>query len=74
MNEFGYYPEEFSYMKDFTVIDLLEDLKDAANDIAYDAGQANEHRYVNRMLKIKGKIGELLALLDELDAREEVIG
>ena len=62
---------DFSYMEKYSVQDLIEDLKDAAADINYDAGRMEPWRYVNRILKIRAKLEELQALLEELDMREE---
>lgn len=62
---------DYSYMENFSVIDLIEDLKDAAADINYDAGRMEPWRFVNRLLKIRVKLEELQALIEELDAREE---
>lgn len=62
---------DYSYMEKYSVVDLIEDLKDAAADINYDAGRMEPWRFVNRILKIRVKLEELQELLDQLDAREE---
>lgn len=64
----GYY----DYMTQYDIIDLLNDLQDAANDIAFDSKQTHVWKFKSRVVRIREKMEEITAILAELDRREEV--
>lgn len=62
----------YDYMEQYDIIDLLNDLQDAANDIAFDSKQTHVWKFKSRVVRIREKMDEITAILAELDEREEV--